>query len=63
MWPSGEKPACNAGDVIHFLGQEDPVEREMAIHSCSSCLGNPMDKGAWRATVHGDAKNQTCLSD
>ena len=26
-----------------------------------SCLGNPMDRGAWRATVHGVAKNQTRL--
>ena len=24
-----------------------------------SCLGNPMDRGAWRATVHGAAKTQT----
>jgi len=24
-----------------------------------SCLGNPMDRGAWHATVHGVAKNQT----
>ena len=24
-----------------------------------SCLGNPMDRGAWRATVPGIAKNQT----
>ena len=23
-----------------------------------SCLENPMDRGAWRATVHGVAKNQ-----
>ena len=28
-----------------------------------SCLENSMDKGAWRATVHGVAKNQTRLSD
>ena len=27
-----------------------------------SCLGNPMDRGAWWATVHGVAKNQTQLS-
>ena len=26
-------------------------------------LGNPMDKGVWRATVHGVAKSQTRLSD
>ena len=24
-----------------------------------SCLGNPMDREAWRATVHGVSKNQT----
>ena len=24
-----------------------------------SCLGNPMDRGAWRATVHGVAKSGT----
>ena len=28
-----------------------------------SCLGNPMDRGAWRATVHGVAKSRTRLSD
>ena len=28
-----------------------------------SCLENPMDKGAWRATVYGVAKSQTQLSD
>ena len=26
-----------------------------------SCLENPMDRGAWRATVHGVAKRQTQL--
>ena len=28
-----------------------------------SCLGNPMDRGAWQATVHGFAKSQTKLGD
>ena len=28
-----------------------------------SCLGNPMDRGAWQATVHGVTKSQTQLSD
>ena len=28
-----------------------------------SCLRNPMDRGAWWATVHGVAKSQTRLSD
>ena len=28
-----------------------------------SCLENPMDRGAWQATVHGVAKSWTQLSD
>ena len=28
-----------------------------------SCLENPMDRGAWQATVHGVPKSQTLLSD
>ena len=28
-----------------------------------SCLGNPMDRGAWRATVHGVTRVKTQLSD
>ena len=27
-----------------------------------SCLGNPMDKGAWPAVIHGTAKSQMQLS-
>ena len=28
-----------------------------------SCLENPMDRGAWWATIHGVAKSRTRLSD
>ena len=28
-----------------------------------SCLGNPMDRGAWRAIVYGVAKSQTQFSN
>ena len=28
-----------------------------------SCLKNPMERGAWQATVHGGHKNQTQLSN
>ena len=28
-----------------------------------SCLGNPVDRGTWKATVHGVAKSQIWLSD
>ena len=34
-------------------GQEDPLEEETLQHSC---LKNPMDRGAWQATVHRVAK-------
>ena len=44
---------------IQSLGQEDPLEQEMATHSSISCLENPMDRGAWKATVHGVTKSQT----
>ena len=37
------------------LGWEDPLEKGMATHS-SSCLENPMDRGAWCVTAHGVIK-------
>ena len=42
---------------VPSLGQEDPME-EMTTHS-----ENPMDRGFWRATVHGVAKSWTRLSN
>ena len=32
-WPSGKELACNAGDVVQSLGQEDPLEKGMTTHS------------------------------
>ena len=40
---------------VQCLVQEDPLEKGMATHS-GSCLENPMDRGAWQATVHGVTK-------
>ena len=40
---------------VWSLGQEDRLE-EMVTHF--SILKNPMDRGAWRATVHWVAKSQ-----
>ena len=37
-------------------GWEDPPEKEMATHSITLAKGNPMDRGAWQATVHGVAE-------
>ena len=43
------------------LGWEDPLEEGMGTHSSTLCLENPMDKGAWWATVHRVAKSRTRL--
>ena len=40
---------------VQSLGQEDPMEKEMATHS-SILAWNPMDRGAWRVIVHGVTK-------
>ena len=44
------------------LGQEDPLEKEMAIHSRILAWRIPMDRGAWWAAVHGVTNSQTQLS-
>ena len=49
MWETG----------IRSLGREDPLEKEMATHSNILAWKNPMDGGAWLATVHGLAQSQT----
>ena len=47
---------ANAGDMVWPLGREDPLEKEMATHARYSCLENPMDRGAWWATLQGVVK-------
>ena len=47
--------------LVQSLGWEDPLARAWQLQY--SCLGNPMDRGAWRATVHEITKSQTQLSD
>ena len=55
----------NAGDISDMgsvpglgrflgVGNDDPFQ--------SFCLENPMNRGAWRATVHGVAQSRTRLS-
>ena len=44
---------------IQPLGQADPLEEELATHSNILAWKNPMDRGAWRATVHKVTKSQT----
>ena len=49
--------ACNAGDLgsIPGLGRSPGGGQPLQY----SCLENPMDRGAWQATVHGVTKSQT----
>ena len=44
---------------VQSLGWEDPLGKEMATPLQYSCLENPMDRGAWWATVHGVAESDT----
>ena len=41
---------------VQFLGQEDPLVKENSNTPQYPHLGNPMDRGAWQATVHGVTK-------
>ena len=41
---------------IPSLGWEDPLEKETATYSSVLAWGNPLDRGAWQATVHGVTK-------
>ena len=59
----GKESAAVRETKVHFLGQEDPLEKGMATHSSILGLENSVDRGAWWATVHGVAKSQTRLGD
>ena len=43
---------------VRSLSQEDPLEKD-GNPLQYSCLENPMDRGAWQATVHGVTKSWT----
>ena len=56
---NGEESACNAGDpdlipeLVRSSGEGNGNELQY------SCLENPMDRGAWWATVHMVAESDT----
>ena len=54
--------ACNAGDTVSIPGSGRSPGGGNGNPFQYSCLGNPMDRGAWRATVHGVTKSWTRLS-
>ena len=71
MFPSGfpggsvvNNLACNAGDTVD-AGPDPGLARSPGGGDGNSLqysyLENPMDWGAWWATVHGVAKSWTCL--
>ena len=55
----GKEPTCNAGDMDSIPecgrspggGNGNPLQY--------SCLGNPIDRGAWQTAVHGVAEKRT----
>ena len=57
MWSTHYFGSVNKTEVDVFLreGNGNPLQY--------SCLENPMDRGAWKATVHGVARSRTRLSD
>ena len=66
QWLSGKESTCNAGDLgdegsIPGSGRSPRGGKGNLLQY--SCLENPTDRGAWRATVHGVAKSRTRLSD
>ena len=60
----GKASAYSVGDLgsIPGLGKI-PLEKVMAAHSSILAWRISMDRGAWRAAVHGVEKSRTQLSD
>ena len=54
----GKESASNAGDpgLIPGLGRSPEGNGNPLQYSC---LGNPMDRGAWQAAVHGVTESGT----
>ena len=55
--------ACNARDLGSIPGSGRSPGEGNGNPLQYSCLENPMDGGAWSASVHGVTKSQTRLSD
>ena len=59
----GKESACNVGDLGSIPGLRRSLGEGNGYPLQFSGLENPMDRGTWRATVHGVAKSWTRLSD
>ena len=58
-----KNPPASAGDVGSISGSGGSPGEGNGNPLQYSCLGNPMDRVDWWATVHGVAKSQTQLND
>ena len=58
-----KESACNARDLGLIPGSGRSPGEGNGYPLQYSCLGNPMDRGAWRGTVLGVTKSQTRLSN
>ena len=54
-----KNPSANAGDTGSIPGSGRYLGEGNGNPLQYSCLGNPMDRGAWWATVHEVTKCQT----
>ena len=57
----GKESACSVGGVGSIPGSGRSPGEGNDNPLQYSCLENPMDRGAWRATVHGVENSQTHL--
>ena len=48
---------------VRSLGEEDPLEKEMATHSSVLAWRIPQMEEAWWATVPGISRNRTRLNE
>ena len=51
-----KNPPANVGDVGSIPGSGRPHGEGNGNPLQYSCLGNPLDRGVWRTTVHGVTK-------
>ena len=59
----GKESSYNAGDLGLIPGSRRSPEDVNSNPLQYSCLGNPMDRGAWWATAHGVARVHQKLRD
>ena len=62
LFPGGSEAkasACNVGDLGSIPGSGRSPGKGNGNPFQYSCLENPMDTGAWWATVHGVAESDT----